>query len=84
MNSPTQKKPAALIREFHLADWFTLGNAVCGTAALFSTITYVQTGRLAHIYCACALGFAMRRRCWQVLAAFHNITKVIPTGASHD
>lgn len=58
VNSPTQKKPAALIREFHLADWFTLGNAVCGTAALFSTITYVQTGRLAHIYFACALVFA--------------------------
>ena len=58
VNSPTQKKPAALIREFHLADWFTLGNAVCGTAALFSTITYVQTRRLAHIYFACALVFA--------------------------
>ena len=58
MNSPTQKKPAALIREFHLADWFTLGNAVCGTAALFSTITYVQTGTIAHIYFACALVFA--------------------------
>ena len=56
--STTQKKPAALIREFHLADWFTLGNAVCGTAAVFSTITYVQTGRLAHIYYACALVFA--------------------------
>jgi CDP-diacylglycerol--serine O-phosphatidyltransferase len=58
VNSSTQKKPAALIREFHLADWFTLGNAVCGTAALFSTITYVQTRRLAHIYFACALVFA--------------------------
>jgi len=58
MNRPTQKKPAALIREFHLADWFTLGNAVCGTAAVFSTITYVETGNLAHIYYACALVFA--------------------------
>ena len=58
MNSRTQKNPTALIREFHLADWFTLANAVCGTAAVFSTITYVQTGRLAHIYYACALVFA--------------------------
>src|SRR5271165_3656228 len=57
MNRPTQKKPAALIREFHLADWFTLGNAVCGTAAVFSTITYVETGNVAHIYFACALIF---------------------------
>jgi CDP-diacylglycerol--serine O-phosphatidyltransferase len=47
-----------MIREFHLADWFTLGNAVCGTAALFSTITFVQTGRVVHMYLACALVFA--------------------------
>lgn len=58
VNGPTQKTSAALIREFHLADWFTLGNAVCGTAALFSTITYVQTGIPAHIYVASALVFA--------------------------
>lgn len=49
------RKPFAMIREFHLADWFTLGNAVCGTAALFSTITYVQTGAIGHIYFACSL-----------------------------
>ena len=23
-----------MIREFHLADWFTLGNAVCGVSRL--------------------------------------------------
>src|ERR1700681_3655512 len=58
MNSGKQhQKPFSMIREFHLADWFTLGNAVCGTAALFSTITYVETGKLAHIYYACALVF---------------------------
>jgi CDP-diacylglycerol--serine O-phosphatidyltransferase len=47
-----------MIRDFHLADWFTLGNAICGTAALFSTITYVQSGRVQHIYFAGALVFA--------------------------
>jgi CDP-diacylglycerol--serine O-phosphatidyltransferase len=52
------RKPFAMIREFHLADWFTLGNAVSGTAALFSTITYVQTGVIGHIYFACALVLA--------------------------
>jgi CDP-diacylglycerol---serine O-phosphatidyltransferase len=57
MNGSTQRKPRALIREFTFADWFTLGNAVCGTAAVFSTITYVETGELAHIYYACALVF---------------------------
>jgi CDP-diacylglycerol--serine O-phosphatidyltransferase len=47
-----------MIREFHLADWFTLGNAVFGTAALFSTISYVQTGSVRHIYFAGALVLA--------------------------
>lgn len=58
MNTGKHRKPFAMIREFHLADWFTLGNAICGTAALFSTITFVQTGRVGHIYFACALVFA--------------------------
>ena len=47
-----------MIREFHLADWFTLGNAICGTAAIFSTISYVQTGVVRHVYFACALVLA--------------------------
>lgn len=47
-----------MIREFHLADWFTLGNAVCGTAAIFSMLTYVQTDDSRHVYFACALVFA--------------------------
>ena len=47
-----------MIREFHLADWFTLGNAVCGTGALFSTMTYLETGLVKHVYFACALVMA--------------------------
>ena len=44
-----------MIREFHLADWFTLANAACGTGALFSTMSYLQTGGVAHLYLACGL-----------------------------
>lgn len=47
-----------MIREFHLADWFTLGNAVCGIGALFSTMTFIETGDVIHIYFACALVLA--------------------------
>ena len=36
MNTPQHPKRFSMIREFHLADWFTLGNAVCGVGALFS------------------------------------------------
>ena len=44
-----------MIREFHLADWFTLANALCGTGALFSAMTFIETGLIKHIYYACAL-----------------------------
>jgi CDP-diacylglycerol--serine O-phosphatidyltransferase len=44
-----------MIREFHLADWFTLANAVCGTGAVFSMMTYLQTTEVRHVYFACGL-----------------------------
>ena len=47
-----------MIREFHLADWFTLGNAVCGVGALFSAMSYLETGDRRHIYFAAALVLA--------------------------
>jgi len=52
MNRP---KPFAMIREFHLADWFTLANACCGVGALFSVMTYLQSREVLHIYFACVL-----------------------------
>jgi CDP-diacylglycerol--serine O-phosphatidyltransferase len=55
---PRPRKRFSMIREFHFADWFTLGNAVCGTGALFSSMTYLQTDDRARIYAACALIFA--------------------------
>lgn len=47
-----------MIREFHLADWFTLANAVCGVGALFSTISYIETADVRHVYFACLLVLA--------------------------
>ncbi len=47
-----------MIREFHLADWFTLANAVCGAGALFSIMTYLEGHDVRHIYIACVLVFA--------------------------
>lgn len=52
---PKLQKPFSMIREFHLADWFTLANAVCGTGALFSMLTYLQTTDVRHVYFACGL-----------------------------
>jgi CDP-diacylglycerol--serine O-phosphatidyltransferase len=47
-----------MIREFHLADWFTLANAVCGTGALFSVMTYLQVPDVRHVLFACGLVLA--------------------------
>ncbi|NVO00067.1 MAG: CDP-alcohol phosphatidyltransferase family protein [Geobacteraceae bacterium] len=49
------KKPFSMIREFHLADWITLANAVCGTSAMFAVMTYLQREDARHIYFACGL-----------------------------
>ncbi len=59
-NTPndTKRKPFSMIREFHLADWFTLGNAVWGVGSMFSIITFIQTGAVQHAYYACALVLA--------------------------
>ena len=58
MTLPKLNKPFSMIREFHLADWFTLGNAVCGMGALFSVMTYLQTGEVMHVYFACGMVLA--------------------------
>lgn len=47
-----------MIREFQLADWFTLANAVCGTGAIFSMLSYLETTDVRHVYFACGLVFA--------------------------
>jgi CDP-diacylglycerol--serine O-phosphatidyltransferase len=47
-----------MIRDFHLADWFTLANAVCGTGAVFSTMTYLEANDTRHVYFACGLVLA--------------------------
>jgi len=55
MKTDKLQKPFSMIREFHLADWFTLANAVCGTGALFSMLTYLQTDDVRHVYFACGM-----------------------------
>ena len=58
MTTPRPNKLFSMIREFHLADWFTLANAVCGIGALFSVMTYLQTADVKHIYYACGMVLA--------------------------
>ena len=58
MNTQKLNKPFSMIREFQLADWFTLGNAACGTGAIFSMLTYLQNNDVRHIYFAGGMVFA--------------------------
>jgi len=51
-------KPFSMIREFQLADWFTLANAVCGTGAIFSMMSYLESQEARHVYYACAMVLA--------------------------
>ena len=38
-----------MLREFHLADWFTLANAFCGTGAVFAAMRYLQDGERSYL-----------------------------------
>ena len=37
-----------MIRQFHLADWLTLGNAFCGTGAIFAAMRFLQDGKVSY------------------------------------
>ena len=54
-NTPERKKHFSMIREFHLADFFTLGNAACGVGAIFLAMAYVAAPSSAHFLAAAAL-----------------------------
>lgn len=54
-HSDPRPKPFSMIREFHLADWFTLGNAFCGVGSLFAVMSYLQSQEVFHLYFACGL-----------------------------
>jgi CDP-diacylglycerol--serine O-phosphatidyltransferase len=49
------KKHFSMIREFHLADFLTLGNAACGMGAVFFAMMYVGSQSRAHFFAAAAL-----------------------------
>jgi CDP-diacylglycerol--serine O-phosphatidyltransferase len=45
----------SMIRGFHLADFLTLGNAACGTAAVFLAMLSMASGELRHVLASAAL-----------------------------
>jgi CDP-diacylglycerol--serine O-phosphatidyltransferase len=55
MNTVKPSKPFSMIREFHLADFFTLGNAACGMAAVFLAMLYMSSESSRHFMWAAAM-----------------------------
>lgn len=44
-----------MIREFHFADWFTLGNSACGTASVMASMAALATGDAGRLIAASLL-----------------------------
>jgi CDP-diacylglycerol--serine O-phosphatidyltransferase len=49
------KRHFSMLREFQLADWFTLVNAFCGTGAVFAAMRFLHEGRLGDLIAGMAL-----------------------------
>ncbi|WP_374558351.1 phosphatidylcholine/phosphatidylserine synthase [Thermomonas sp.] len=45
----------SMLRDFHLADWFTLANAFCGTGAIFAAMRFLQDGSVRDLLVGMAL-----------------------------
>ncbi|MFN3701974.1 CDP-alcohol phosphatidyltransferase family protein [Thermomonas sp.] len=45
----------SMLRDFHLADWFTLANAFCGTGAIFAAMRFLQDGNVRDLLVGMAL-----------------------------
>lgn len=45
----------SMLRDFQLADWFTLANAFCGTGAIFAAMRFLQEGVVRDLLVGMAL-----------------------------
>jgi len=52
---PAAPRHFSMLRGFHLADFFTLGNAACGVGAVMLAMLFMASGDLAHFFAAAAL-----------------------------
>jgi len=50
--APTKPRHFSMIRDFHLADFLTLANGVCGTAAVFFAMDHIRFASTPKIYAA--------------------------------
>jgi CDP-diacylglycerol--serine O-phosphatidyltransferase len=55
---PMKARHFSMIRDFHLADFFTLLNGASGTGAVFFAMDYIREGHLGKMYAAFACAVA--------------------------
>lgn len=55
MQDASRPRHFSMLREFHLADFFTLGNAACGVGAVFFAMLYMASQAPFHFFAAAAL-----------------------------
>ncbi len=56
--APRARRHFSMIREFHLADFFTLGNAACGVGGVFLAMAFMARQEIALFYGAALLALA--------------------------
>ena len=54
-DKPAKPRHFSMLRDFHLADWFTLANAFCGTSAIFAAMRFLQDGVVRDLLIGMAL-----------------------------
>lgn len=54
-NEKPRQRHFSMIRDFHLADLFTISNGFCGVWAIFEAMKYIRTGDIEHVYKAALL-----------------------------
>lgn len=54
-SAPPQPRHFSMLRGFHLADFVTLANAACGTAAVFLAMLFMASQSIAHFYAAAVM-----------------------------
>ena len=53
--TPPKRRHFSMLRDFHLADFFTLGNAACGVGAVLFAMLYMSSEMPFHFFAAAAL-----------------------------
>ena len=59
--APRQRRHFSMIRNFHLADFFTLGNAACGVGTVLLAMLYMASQSPRHFFAAGASAAAAKK-----------------------